>query len=271
MTDACARAWSAFENLLPALVRHLHLLRRELPAQVAGAPPVVTGQAIADRVARRMILACWPFREHRLTPMAAVAGAVAEAILETMRGPGIDRVWVNNGGDIALHLGPGRRLRVALASAAASALPVVIEADDPVRGVATSGWRGRSFSLGIADAVTVLAADAASADAAATLIANAVDLDDPRIGRRPACELAPDSDLGERLVTVSVDALDGDACDRAIVAGARLAQSMADAGRIVAARIELQGRQRIIGHDRPRSMMLAALADAGRGPGDAGS
>ena len=45
-----------------------------------------------------------------------------------------------------------------------------------MRGIATSGWRGRSFSLGIADAVTVLAATAAEADAAATVIANAVDL-----------------------------------------------------------------------------------------------
>ena len=66
-----------------------------------------------------------------------------------------------------------------------------------MRGIATSGWRGRSFSLGIADAVTVLADRAAAADAAATIIANAVDLPGhPAIVRVPACELAPDSDLG---------------------------------------------------------------------------
>ena len=68
-----------------------------------------------------------------------------------------------------------------------------------MRGVATSGWRGRSFSLGIADAVTVLAATAAAADAAATIIANAVDLPGhPAIARRPASELEDDSDLGDR-------------------------------------------------------------------------
>ncbi|WP_204349766.1 hypothetical protein, partial [Klebsiella pneumoniae] len=75
---------------------------------------------------------------------------------------------------------------------------------DGIGGIATSGAQGRSFSLGIADSVTVLARDAASADAAATLIANAVDLDHPAIRRRPARNLDPDSDLGDRLVTVGV-------------------------------------------------------------------
>ena len=85
---------------------------------------------------------------------------------------------------------------------------MTVHADDPVRGIATSGRHGRSFSLGIADAVTVLAKTAAQADAAATVIANAVDLPGhPAILRRPACELQPDSDLGDRLVTRDVGAL----------------------------------------------------------------
>ena len=82
-----------------------------------------------------------------------------------------------------------------------------ITAESGVRGVATSGWRGRSFSLGIADSATVLAATAAQADAAATVIANAVDADDPRIRRAPANRLRDDSDLGDRLVTCAVGAL----------------------------------------------------------------
>ena len=61
--------------------------------------------------------------------------------------------------------------------------------------------------MGIADSVTVLARTGAVADAAATLIANAVDVDDPAIRREPAAELAPDSDLGDRLVTVEVGPL----------------------------------------------------------------
>ena len=90
---------------------------------------------------------------------------------------------------------------------------VELTADMPVRGIATSGAAtkgagGRSFSLGIADAVTVLAAIAAAADAAATIIANAVDLPGhPAIRRVPASEIDPDSDLGDRLVTVTVGRL----------------------------------------------------------------
>ena len=72
-------------------------------------------------------------------------------------------------------------------------------------GVATSGRHGRSFSLGIADAVTVLARTASQADAAATIIANAVDLPGhPAVRRMPANELQPDSDLGARPVTRDV-------------------------------------------------------------------
>ncbi len=90
-----------------------------------------------------------------------------------------------------------------------------IRAGDGIRGIATSGWRGRSHSLGIADAVTVLAATASAADAAATIIANAVDLPGhPAIARRPARALSPDSDLGTRLVTVGVGALPAAEIDR---------------------------------------------------------
>ena len=122
----------------------------------------------------------------------------------------LDRAYVNDGGDIALHLDPRHR-RITAAIAARAGLPdrVTIAHADPVRGIATSGWRGRSFSLGIADAVTVLARTAAEADAAATLIANAVDLpghpaDHPRA--RPNA-LQHDTDLGARLVTTAVGPL----------------------------------------------------------------
>src|SRR5690606_11493942 len=147
------------------------------------------------------------------TPMAAVAGAVADEIVAAYRRPGVVRAWVNNGGDIALHLAEGASVRVGLFADLARFAPVAgehpggcpglvldgkfeIDSAMPVRGIATSGWRGRSFSLGIADSVTVLARTAAQADAAATMVANAVDVDDPGIVRRPACELRDDTDLG---------------------------------------------------------------------------
>ena len=148
-----------------------------------------------------MAEAVWPFRQHFITPMAAVAGAVAEEMLAALtQGRDLAKAYVNDGGDIALHLAPGERFSIGIvAELAAPAIAgrAEIAASDAVRGIATSGQGGRSFSLGIADAVTVLARRAAEADAAATLIANAVDLDHPAIQRRPASSLDPDSDLGE--------------------------------------------------------------------------
>ena len=143
-----------------------------------------------------------------ITPMAAVAGSVAEEILGAMLAAApLDRAYVNNGGDIALHLG-AEQFAVGLMDRPGPPgvmQTIQIEAGDPARGIATSGRHGRSFSLGIADAVTVLAATASQADAAATVIANAVDLPGhPAIIRMPANELQPDSDLGARLVTRDV-------------------------------------------------------------------
>jgi ApbE superfamily uncharacterized protein (UPF0280 family) len=200
-----------------------------------------------------MWAACHPFRAGFITPMAAVAGAVAQELIGSYEREGIDRAWVNNGGDIALHLTPGQSVRVGLfadlARLDAPQLRNGITTDGhfdvvhalPVRGIATSGWRGRSFSLGIADSVTVLARTAAIADAAATVIANAVTIDDERIVRRPACELKDDSDLGDIPVTVDVPPLGPDAVQRALHAGAQLARELRNAGVIWSCALTCQG------------------------------
>jgi uncharacterized protein len=116
-----------------------------------------------------------------------------------------------------------------------------------VRGIATSGWRGRSLSLGIADAVTVLARTAAMADAAATMIANAVDVDAPGVHRRPAHEVQCESDLGWRLVTVAVPPLPAKAVDQALTAGLRAAEGFKARGLIEGAALFLQGESRVTG------------------------
>ena len=160
-----------------------------------------------------MAAAIAPHRPAFITPMAAVAGAVADEILAHMTAAApLARAYVNDGGDIALHLAPGETL-----TAAGPATRTTIAHADPVRGIATSGWRGRSFSLGIADAVTVLAATAAEADAAATMIANAVDLPHhPAISRAPANALQHDTDLGSMLVTTAVGPLSASEVARAL-------------------------------------------------------
>lgn len=231
-----ARAVAAFDGLLQSLVAELALLRAP-----SGSTPPPEGP-----VARAMAAAVAPFAPAFITPMAAVAGAVADHMLGALRAePGLDRAVVNNGGDIALWLGPGQRYRVGVSDARSRAPASVIglAAGDGIGGIATSGWRGRSHSFGIADAVTVLAADAAGADAAATVIANAVDLPrHPGIRRRPACDLAPDSDLGDRAVTVDVAPLSAAEKDAALRAGAARAREVIAMGAARAVFLAVQGR-----------------------------
>jgi ApbE superfamily uncharacterized protein (UPF0280 family) len=182
-----------------------------------------------------------------ITPMAAVAGSVADEVLAAMlSGRRLERAYVNNGGDSALYLAPGQSMSIAIAGTGHGfADRIAINAEDPVRGVATSGWRGRSFSLGIADAVTVLARSGAEADAAATLIANAVDLPGhPGIERRPARELAPDSDLGDRLVTTGVGVLSSGEINEALARGLAVAENFRWRGLIDAAVLFLAGESR---------------------------
>jgi ApbE superfamily uncharacterized protein (UPF0280 family) len=218
-------------------------------------------------VARRMHAAVAPFAgDCFITPMAAVAGAVAEEILGEMLGAArLDRAYVNNGGDIALHLSHGQQFTVGLMDRPdrlGVMRTMVVEADDPSRGVATSGRHGRSFSLGIADSVTVLAKTASQADAAATIIANAVDLPGhPAITRCPANQLQPDSDLGARLVTRDVGKLLGEEIASALDAGARRARQLLAAGLIDGAVLCLLGATAVVGTrglDAPTSQALHA-------------
>lgn len=243
---AVERGWRRFTAVLEELVAELPVLRR----------PVELSAGLRGPVALRMRRACLPFTARFITPMAAVAGSVADEIIAAM-GTAVPKAYVNNGGDIALHLAPGERLRVGLVADPGRALrhghrfaldgAFAVDASMPVRGIATSGWRGRSRSLGIADSVTVLAASGAAADAAATMVANAVDVADPAIERRRACDLDDDTDLGERLVTVGVGALSRRAVDAALDSGAALAEQLARDGLIWGAVLALQGRLRIAG------------------------
>ncbi len=220
--------------------------------------PVQEALGVSGPVARRMVAACWPHRERFITPMAAVAGAVADELIAWLRADQrIVRAYVNNGGDIALHLAAGAALqdRAVCGSrpdqAARARTPWMatsqVTSEMSVRGVATSGWRGRSFSLGIADSVTVLARTAADADAAATMIANSVNVDDPAILRRPACELKDDTDLGDRMVTVAVGPLSAERVRQALGAGAARARELTEQGLIHAAALCLRGRVCCIG------------------------
>jgi ApbE superfamily uncharacterized protein (UPF0280 family) len=258
--QARAAATSRFGVVLDQLCAELPLLRNHASAV---RPPL-------GSVARRMWKAVLPFAEECfITPMAAVAGSVADEMLATMLSTGgISRAWVNNGGDIALYLGEGQVARVGLVdrpdrpSLFGSAR---LDHASGVGGIATSGWRGRSFSLGIADAVTVLARTAAEADAAATVIANAVDLPGHKsIHRVAASSLQPDSDLGERLVTRGVGKLSTKEIDEALESGLAVAERLLSAQHIVAAALHLAGTTRVTGDIGSMSRPLPATAVAAR-------
>lgn len=239
---AFAAAARRFDGLLEALVAELPLLRAAMTADL----PEPAGP-----VARRMDAATRPHGgEGFVTCMAAVAGAVADEILAAMTAAvPLRRAYVNNGGDIALHLGPGERFTGAMAGLDGRDLGrIALNGGDGIGGIATSGAGGRSFSLGIADSVTVLAATGAAADVAATLIANAVDLPGhPAITRRPAASMQPDSDLGERLVVTAVAALTPDETATALAAGVARAEGLLRRDRIAGAALFLQGQQRLVG------------------------
>jgi ApbE superfamily uncharacterized protein (UPF0280 family) len=241
---ACEAAARRFVGLLDELCEELVELRKP-------ADPVRC--LLKGIVARRMHAAVAPFAaEHFITPMAAVAGAVAEEILGAMvTRVQLRRAYVNNGGDIALHLEIGEQFTVGLMDRPdqhGRMRTLVVGADDGARGIATSGRHGRSFSLGIADAVTVLARSASQADAAATIIANAVDLPGhPAIIRCPANELQPDSDLGARLVTRDIGELSNHDVGHALDTGVACARELFAKGLIEGAVLRLLGQTAVVG------------------------
>jgi ApbE superfamily uncharacterized protein (UPF0280 family) len=247
LDSAIEHAWMRFQGVLFELVSELPTLRR----------PVEESSDLRSVVARRMFEACWPYRAQFITPMAAVAGAVADELIVFFRADSaITRAYVNNGGDIALHLAPGQSYRVGVYADLGQIErreitgldgDFEVTAQMPVRGVATSGWRGRSFSLGIADSVTVLAPTASEADAAATMIANSVTVDDPAVRRAPANTLKDDTDLGDRLVTVEVGRMPAHKVHTALERGVARATDLCALGLVFGAVLSLQGEFRVVG------------------------
>ena len=231
-----------FQSLLQNLVKELPVLRR--PIKDKEKKPICP-------VGQRMHDAVLPFSSSFITPMAAVAGSVADHILNCLcKDHRFGKAYVNNGGDIALYLDEDETFDIGIVET--SAIPqktghITVSGKDNIHGIATSGMHGRSHSLGIADAVTVLAQTAAIADAAATLIANAVDIPgSPAIIRKPANELTPDTDLGSRLVTVGLKEIEQEEINEAVNRGLTVATKYQKRGLIKAAWISLRGTIKIV-------------------------
>lgn len=238
---AFAAAEARFATILDELVAELPVLRSAMPVHPRGC------------VARRMSAATSGY-EAFITPMAAVAGSVADEVLGAIAKQDVSKAYVNNGGDIAVLLREGR-FDVGIAALDASALgKLTLHAGDGVGGIATSGRAGRSLSLGIADSVTVLSDCAARADAAATMIANEVDVDADCVTRVPASSLDLDSDLQERLVVESCNDLTLNQIENALDEGAGYATKLLRKGWVKSAFLSLGGYNRVVG--------MKELADA---------
>jgi ApbE superfamily uncharacterized protein (UPF0280 family) len=114
-------------------------------------------------------------RQAAVGPMAAVAGAIAEAV-----GKGLlefsPEIIVENGGDIFLKILQKRVVGIyAGSSPLTGEIGLEISPRETPLGICTSsGTVGHSLSFGKADAVVVTAASAALADASATAICNLV-------------------------------------------------------------------------------------------------
>lgn len=251
-------ATNRFQTILTGLVAELDALRQPY-----------NGHSFTDLVARRMSKAIAPYAETLfITPMAAVAGAVADEVLAALVNAGdVATAYVNNGGDIAFHLTKGQSVR-----AVSPAGPIEITYSDPARGIATSGWQGRSHSLGIADAVTVVARSAAMADAASTLIANAVDLPGhPAIKRTPAADIENDDELGETLVTTDVGPLSLKEVKEALDRGADFASDCLARGLILGAVLSLKEQTRVVSTQQNPAVPSAGLTIGNRISCDQGS
>ena len=237
-----------FSTVLEELVSELKLLK--LPFSEVNPEP-------KGSIARKMFNAVRGAGTF-ITPMAAVAGAVAEEILETMLNQAksdvsclekIRRMYVNNGGDISFWLNYGSAFTIGVVDNPLRPelnTKVCLPYESAVRGLATSGWRGRSQSLGIADAVTVLSSSSACADAAATLIANNVNIEHPGIIRKPACDVKDDSDLGMHPVTVNVPFLSEKEVSWALRNGAESAKALIRKNKIQSAYLSMQEQTLVI-------------------------
>lgn len=240
------QAIACFETVLVSIVNELAVLRTPIAN--------LDGVRFSCVVAQQMVEAVRPYADRFVTPMAAVAGSVAQYTLAQMcLNRKLTRVAVNNGGDIALHLSAHESYMVGICespNSSAQNAHAQIHANSPVRGIATSGWQGRSHSLGIADAVTVLASNASRADVAATLIANQIDLPgSAKVERVAASALSSDSDLGDQLVTTQVHPLTLTEKQQALQAAVRFAQTLVHNGLINSAILTVQGERHIVGHN----------------------
>jgi hypothetical protein len=194
-------------------------------------------------VPRKMVEAVKAIDEASLTPMAAVAGSVADAIKDFLKNECPDLVSINNGGDISIFNRKGRGLKIDIGDIhTGESSPYMLNIEQLIDyGLATSGFGGRSFTLGLADSVTVIAATGAVADAAATFICNYTNTESDKVIRQKASEIDPLTDIPDDNVTIRIDQLNDNDILQALENGLNIAANIKKQRHIYDAIINLQG------------------------------
>jgi hypothetical protein len=202
-------------------------------------------EEIFPDVVRKMIEATKKMEESDLTPLAAVAGTASDVVADFIFSRGGTKIIVDNGGDVAIRLREGEVARVGVKTEIEAKHPaylISIDSTMGIGGVATSGLGGRSFTKGIASAATVLSETASLSDAAATVIGNFTNIEDPNIMRSLAEKIYPDTDIAGEWVTIKVGELSQEKIGEALDRGLWKAYSICQKGLINGAMIALQGR-----------------------------
>jgi uncharacterized protein len=236
--EACSRAANEAIGFLEQIAKHMDMVKA--PARMIAEPP-------RHLLIHGMWSAVTEVGDPDLTPMAAVAGTIADATADFLLGQGLTRIVVNNGGDVAIRLSAGETVTVGIRpdlNAEQITHRVLITMDMNIGGVCTSGLGGRSFTRGVASATTVFAGSAAIADAAATAVANATYINSPAIQRRIADSIYPDTDLKGLEIAASVDRLSEDEALTALNQGLNRAETLVERGLIVGACVAVQGHMR---------------------------
>lgn len=235
-TDLCAKAAKRSIDVLCEVASFRDVLK--LPHSWIPVPP-------ESRVPFKMWEAVSVVGDTDLTPMAAVAGTMADEIANFIMESGASKIIVNNGGDLAVRLNVGENINVGIRSNViyqTISHVISVSCQSGIGGICTSGIGGRSFTRGVAEAVTVVAQSSAIADAAATAIANSTFIPHQSIIRVHADKIDPDTDLEGLEVTREVKNLPEEFIERSLSVGISKAGSLAEKGIIIGTVITIKGR-----------------------------
>ena len=200
---------------------------------------------LEDSLAVKMIKSVLTVGDKGLTPMAAVAGTIADAVADFLFNRGMTKVVVDNGGDVAVRLQEGASVTVGIRPEIGKqgiSNVIVLDSRSPSWGVTTSGLGGRSLTSGIASASTVIAETASMADAASTAIANASFVKHEHVIQRSAEEIDPETDIAGLPVTVKVGPLSEETKAMAVSKAMERAEQLIEKDIILGTYVAVQGK-----------------------------